>query len=183
MKKLTDLIRRHAQAFGYVITVILPVILRTGRRPVVFSRFTGMGDIICTIPAALELKKRHPGATFIYNCHPDFAAVPWLAGITGRVTSLRPIGLVGHWYACLLEGFYHFAHGDDLKNGGSKEPMVAEFLRQFGLPISEEHPKLAASPAAQQTALAVLQARNVGLDSLVLIHPGPSWPVKEWPRY
>ncbi len=181
MKKLSALIQRHAQAFWYVLTVVAPVILRTGRRPVIFSRFTGMGDIICTIPAALELKKRHPGATFIYNCHPDFAAVPKLAGLTGRITSLPPVGLVGHWYSFLLEGFYHFAHGDDTPGKVAQEPMVAEFFRQFGLPVSEEHPQLPINPSAQQKALAILKARNVALDSLVLIHPGPSWTVKEWP--
>jgi ADP-heptose:LPS heptosyltransferase len=182
MKKLSTLIQCHAQAFWYVLTVIVPVILRTGRRPVVFSRFSGMGDIICTIPAGLELMKRHPGATFIYNCSADFAAVPPLAGVADRVTSLFPIGLVGYWYPFLFEGFYHFTHGDDLPEGGCQEPMVAEFFRQFGLPIAEEHPELPVNPKAQQKAFAILKAKNVVLDSLVLIHPGPSWPTREWPH-
>jgi hypothetical protein len=56
MKKLSALIHRHAQAFWYVLTVILPVMLRTGRRPVIFSKYSGIGDIICMFPAALELK-------------------------------------------------------------------------------------------------------------------------------
>ena len=110
----------------------------------IFSRHSGMGDIICTIPVALELMKRHPGATFIYNCHQDFAAVPRLAGIADLVTSLEPIGLIGHWYRFLLGGFYHFAHGDDQSGQVAREPMVAEFLRQFHLPVTDEHPRLAA---------------------------------------
>ena len=69
------LLSRHWQAFVFVLTVIVPLILRTGKRPVIFSRYIGMGDIICTIPAARELMKRHPGATFIYDCRPDFTAV------------------------------------------------------------------------------------------------------------
>ena len=59
-----------------MLTVILPVIIRTGRRPVIFSKYSGIGDIICTFPAAFELKKRHPQATFIYNCHPDYICLP-----------------------------------------------------------------------------------------------------------
>ena len=179
---LAALLSRHAAAFGYVCREVLPVILRTGRRPVIFSRLTGMGDIICTLPAARELMKRHPGATFIYNCHPDFAAVPKLAGVAGRITSLKDIGSVGHWYRFLLGGFYHFTHGDDTPGQVAQEPMVAEFLRQFKLPVTDAHPALPVTAAGREKALAVFAENNLDVSALVLIHPGPSWPVKEWPR-
>jgi ADP-heptose:LPS heptosyltransferase len=179
---LAALLARHWEALVFALAVIVPLIVRTGRRPVIFSRFTGMGDIICTIPAAQKLMKRHPGATFIYNCHADFAAVPRLAGIANRITSLESIGLIGHWYRFLLAGFYHFAHGDDLPDSGCKEPMVVEFLRQFNLPVAEEHPALPVTSAGRVKVLAVLAQKNLDPSALVLIHPGPSWPVREWPR-
>jgi ADP-heptose:LPS heptosyltransferase len=141
-----------------------------------------MGDIICTIPAARELMKRHPGATFIYNCHPDFAAIPRLAGIADHITSLVPIGLVGHWYRFLLAGFYHFAHGDDTPGKVAQEPMVAEFCLQFNLPVTEEHPELPVTPAARKKVRNLLTEMKLDPAALVVIHPGPSWPVKEWPR-
>jgi len=181
-KSLPAVLSRHLAALGYVLRVVLPVILRTGRRPVIFSRGTGMGDIICTVPAARGLMQRHPGATFIYNCHRDFAAVPKLAGLTDRVTTLEPIGLVGHWYRFLLGGFYHFAHGDDTPGMVASEPMVAEFCRQFNLPVTEEHPQITAGAAAQEKVRALLAQKKLDVDRLVLIHPGPSWPVKECPR-
>lgn len=179
--RFAALLSRHAAAFGYVLRVVLPVIIKTGRRPVIFSRFIGMGDIICTVPAARELMKRHPGATFIYNCREDFAAVPQLAGIASRVTSLESIGTVGHWYGFLLAGFYHFAHGDDLPGTVAREPMVAEFFRQFDLPVTPGHPRLAANPEVCERVKALLKRKGLDLESLVLLHPGPSWPVKEWP--
>lgn len=180
--KLHGLLKRHIQAFCYVVSVILPVILKTGKRPVIFSRQTGMGDIICTIPVVRELIKRHPGTTFIYNCHRDFADVPRLAGVARQVTSLEPIGLIGHWYSFLLNGFYHFAHGDDISGRAPREPMVAEFLRQFQMPVTDVHPVLAAGPAAQEKVRLLLAQKNLDVDQLILIHPGPSWPIKEWPR-
>jgi len=176
------LLSRQAAALGYVFRVILPVLLKTGRRPVIFSRYTGMGDIICTLPAARELMKRHPGATFIYNCHADFAAVPKLAGVADRITTLEPVGIVGHRYKFLLAGFYHFAHGDDLPGRTSQEPMVTEFCRQFNLPVLEEHPELPVTDAGRKSALAVFAKKKLDLSALVLIHPGPSWKVREWPR-
>lgn len=179
---LAALLSRHLAAFGYVCREVLPVILRTGKRPVIFSRMTGMGDIICTIPAARELRRRHPGATYIYNCHADFAAVPQLAELAGRITSLDPIGVVGHWYGWLLAGFYHFTHGDDTPDRVAQEPMVAEFLRQFNLPVTDAHPALPVTAAGRAKALAMFAQKNLDPAALVLIHPGPSWPVKEWPH-
>lgn len=176
------LLTRHWQALVFVLTVIVPVISRTRRRPVIFSRWSGMGNIICTFPAALELKKRHPGATFIYNCHPDFAVVPKMAGIADHITSLESIGLIGHWYRFLLAGFYHFAHGDDLPDSGCREPMVAEFCRQFNLTVTEEHPDLPVTDAGRKKALALFAEKKLDPAALVFIHPGPSWPVREWPR-
>lgn len=141
-----------------------------------------MGDIICTVPAARQLMKRHPGATFIYNCHPDFSAIPRLTGVADRITSLEAMGIVGHWYRFLLGGFYHFAHGDDRPDSGCKEPMVTEFCRQFAVAMTEEHPDLVAGRAAREKARSVLAGKNLEAASLILIHPGPSWPVREWPQ-
>lgn len=177
-----ELFARHAAALGYVLGVLLPVILRTGRRPVIFSRHSGMGDIICTLPAVRELMKRHLGATFIYNCHADFAAIPKLTGAAHYFTSLKHIGLVGHWYRFLLGGFYHFSHGDDSADSGCYEPMVSEFLRQFGLPLSEEHPEMPVTPEARKKVDSIFAQKQLDFSRLVLIHPGPSWPVREWPR-
>jgi ADP-heptose:LPS heptosyltransferase len=60
--------------------------------------------------------------------------------------------------------------------------MVAEFCRQFDLPILEEHPDLTINPEAQQRALAILTEKQLDPAALILIHPGPSWPVREWPQ-
>jgi len=175
------LIARHVAALGYVVRVVLPVILRTGRRPVIFYRFSGMGDILCTIPATRELIKRHPGATFIYNCHVNFADVPRLAGITDLVTSLEAIGLVGYWYRFLLGGYYHFAHNDDLAGKTAQEPMVTEFEKQFQLPVTGQHPEIQVAPAVREKVLGLLRQKNLDPARLVLLHPGPSWTIKEWP--
>lgn len=181
MKNLTDLIRRHAQAIWYVLTVIVPIILRTGKRPVIFSRFAGMGDIVCTIPAALQLKKRHPGATFIYNCAASFACLPRMAGVTERVTSFRDLGVVGYWYGWLLAGFYHFSYGDEAGHTASTELVIREYGRAFGVETGDAHPRLTIDAAIVARAKSHLARIGSGLENLILVHPGPSWPVRTWP--
>lgn len=175
-------LERHRQALWYVLTDIIPVILRTGKRPVIFSKYSGLGDIVCTFPAALELKKRHPGAHFIYNCHAEFTCLPRLGGIATHTTSLVPIGLIGYWYRFLLAGFYHFASDDDHPERTPSDVYIKDFGRPFGLDIPDDHPRLQIAPSVRERVQSLLRSRNLSLERLIVIHAGPSWPVREWPQ-
>lgn len=140
-----------------------------------------MGDIICTIPAALELKKRHPGALCFYNCDPDFALIPRMTGVADACTHCREIGWVGYWYRFLLGGFYHFAHRDDSPDTTATKPMYQEFCEQFGLPPAESHPVLTVGDQAMRRVRKRLAEFGLQEKNLILIHCGPTWPVREWP--
>jgi ADP-heptose:LPS heptosyltransferase len=182
MKKLNALLQRHAAALWYVLTVILPVILRTGRRPVIFSRFAGMGDIINSIPAALELKKRHPGATFIYNCGSSSICLPRMGGVTDFATSCPEIGLVSYWYRGLLKRFYSFASDDDDLTRDDTLNSIVAFGKNLGVQTSETHPPLVIGDAARQAAHRAVATFNFDASPLVVIHTGPSSKVRQWPR-
>jgi ADP-heptose:LPS heptosyltransferase len=181
-KKFFDLLRRHAAAFWYVLTEILPVILKTGRRPVIFSRYAGMGDIICSIPAALELKKRHPGSTFIYNCDASSACLPKMGGVTEFITSCREIGLVSYWYGWLLGGFYSFGSDDDDLTRDDTLNSIVAFGKNLGVKTEDAHPMLAISDQACSRALAALGPFHFDDSPLIIIHTGPSSKVRQWPR-
>jgi ADP-heptose:LPS heptosyltransferase len=178
VSRLAGLCGRHIAALKYVLAVVVPAMVRTGRRPVIFLRRVGLGDIICSIPAAQALKRRHPGAAFIYNCNADFTAVPLFTGLADRATAFQHIGLIEHWYGFLLAGFYEFIHGDPRLG----QTTVEQFCRQFGLPPTDEHPRFAPSPAMLAAARKILGRKNIGAEPFLIIHPGPSLPVKEWPR-
>lgn len=177
-----SLIKRHVCAAWYVLTVILPVIFRTGRRPVIFSRFAGMGDIIGTIPAALELKKRHADATFIYNCAKSFACLPVMGGATEHVTHLREIGLIGYWYRRLLAGYYNFGSDDDVFTADHRELFLLGYARRQGVTVREEHPRLNNRPETVESMKRLREQLGLNKGPLVLLHPGPTWPVKQWPH-
>jgi ADP-heptose:LPS heptosyltransferase len=185
MHKLKDLLalaNRHVQAFAYVATVVVPTILRTRAKPVIFVKHTGLGDIICTFPAALELKKRHAGAEFIYNCYKDYACLPKLGGVADRVTTFEHIGLVGYWYRFLLSGYYLFSSDDDIPNAVPKEVYIKDFGREFGVALDGTHARLKVDPAALARMKALLESRGASSSPMIVIHPGPTWPVREWPH-
>ena len=165
-----------------MLLTIFPIIVRSGRRPVIFSKFSGIGDIICTFPAALELKKRHPGAIFIYNCYSEFACLPKLAGLTNHVTSFQHIGMVGYWYRFMLGGFYHFASDDDRPDIIPDRGVYQGFGRQFGVALNDEHPRLKSDPTVVSGLKLRLTDEKIDAGPLVVIHPGPSWPIREWPQ-
>jgi hypothetical protein len=129
----------------------------------------------------LELKQRHPQAAFIYNCHPDYVCLPRLAGVTSRTTSLMPMGLVGYWYAWLLSGYYNFASDDDRPDQVPTEVYIKDFGRNFGLTLSDDHPRLQCDPAVVNRVQSRLAEQGMKAGPMVVIHPGPSWPVREWP--
>lgn len=179
---MAALVKRHIQAFWYVVVVIIPIILRTGTRPVIFTKQSGIGDIICTFPAALELKKRHPGAVFIYNCYKDYACLPRLGGVADQVTTFPEIGLVSYWYRFLLSGYYLFSSDDDNPNSTPTEVYIKDFGRPFGIELDGSHPRFQIEPAVLSKAKEVLQGLQLSPGPIIMIHPGPSWPVREWPH-
>jgi ADP-heptose:LPS heptosyltransferase len=181
-KGLASLGRRHAQAFCYVVAVLLPIIVRTGTRPVIFTKHSGIGDIICTFPAALELKKRHPKAKFIYNCYEDYVCLPRLGGVADHVTAFQEIGLVGYWYRFLLSGYYLFGSDDDDPHSTPTEVYIKDFGRRFGVALDGSHPRLQIEPAVLAKMKALLQDHHLPPGPMIILHPGPSWPVREWPH-
>jgi ADP-heptose:LPS heptosyltransferase len=130
------------------------------------------------MPAVMGLRKRHPGACFIYNCHPDSVAIPRLYNAADRVTSLSAIGLVGYWYRFLTGGFYMFHHGDPQVVRSS----VRDFCDQFQVPPVDEHLYLAVPETLKARARQILKEKKIDPASFVTIHTGPTLPVKEWPR-
>jgi len=157
---------------------MIPLIVRTGRRPVIFVRDAGIGDIVCTMTAARELKARHPDASFIYNCQRDFMAIPRLFGIANQVTSSPVIGLVGHWYRFLTAGYYQFSHGDPMV----VRTLVKGYCDQFNLAAPDIHPHLKLPKPLTERAKKILADKNLDAGSLITIHAGPTLPVKECPR-
>jgi ADP-heptose:LPS heptosyltransferase len=151
---------------------------------VIFSRHSGIGDIICTLPAAMELKKRHPSAHFIYNCFTDYSCVPRMGGVTDHVTTLPEIGVVSYWYRWLLGGYYTFASDDDHPVDHT-EIYIKGYASRFGIEVDGVHPRLHVAQEVAARMRTLLKDRGIATDSgqpLVFIHPGPTLPVKEWSR-
>lgn len=171
-------IQQRLQRFRAFFCLILPILLKTGRRPVLFVRPGAMGDILCTFPAAFELKKRHPHCAFIFSCLPDFACLPRLAGLTPHVTAAY-FDPASKWSRCFTK-IYHFADNPELSRP-STAVRIEEFCQQYGVAAAPRHPQLQVPQHITARIKTLLATQGVQAGPLILLHPGPSWPVREWP--
>ncbi|MEI9863114.1 MAG: glycosyltransferase family 9 protein [Limisphaerales bacterium] len=78
--------------------------------------------------------------------------------------------------------FYLFSSDDDNPNAKPSEVYIKDFGRHFGLTLPDAHPQLHHSPATVDRVKSLLGKNGISSGPLILIHAGPSWPVREWPQ-
>src|ERR1022692_1181785 len=178
---LFRVLKTHVKTLWFVLYHVLPILIVTRRKPVILSRHMALGDILCTFPAALELKKRHPGATFIYSCRADYACLPRMGGITSHVVSNLDCHLLETLYSFLFAGVYQFTYSDEFPNSVSTESVIEEYCRQHGVHVSDAHPRLQINPEILSKVKSLLEREGLNNGGpLLIIHPGPSGPFREW---
>ncbi len=178
---------KECLAFGkslwFVGSRIIPILVKHRRRPVLFDRRLGGGDIICTFPAAERLQARHPGAVFIYNCNVEFFNLPLLAGIASLTVSTDVPALKRYW-AFLFAAIYQFEWGADGKNYYvSDEFPIEVFCQQHGVPPTRDHPVLNLPGTMERLASQRLAGKlHEDGGPLIVFHTGPTWLIREWPH-
>lgn len=170
-------------ASGLVVLVIQRFCLR---RPILYvRRHGGMGDIVCTFPSVAALKTRHPGSFLVYATHPIYIPL---------VRCFRDVDLVidqDSLLANLMRSFFKPRIAVRPFLPDEKTPplprerihLVDEFHRSFGLEDSHECAVRLDVPAgAVRQVERRLRHEGKGVKTLIVIHTGPTWEVKEWPQ-
>lgn len=105
-----------------------------------------------------------------------------MAGVTARTTDYADIGQLAFWYGAFLGGFYEFSSEDDHPEHQATALYVQDFAARFGVHVTGLHPALHPSPDRTQKVKTWI-SKELGTDGpLVIFHPGPTWPVREWPQ-
>jgi ADP-heptose:LPS heptosyltransferase len=147
----------------------------SGRPVILIERPAGIGDIICTLPSVLELRKRHPDAVFIYNTRKSFKNVVEMGRVADLVVewdrSWMP-GLVHKYYYPRLEG--------ERPLGREQIHLVDDFARAFEVELSSRQPRLHVPAALSLSVKKQIMPFSERAKHVLGIHVGPSWRVKEW---
>jgi ADP-heptose:LPS heptosyltransferase len=166
---------------SFIHRVGVHAIRRLRRRPVVlFERHGGIGDIICTFPAVLALRERHPDAVFVYSVWKSFKSIVEMGRVADYVVEKD-------WSADMPKVAYQDYDvcyqpwlEDERPLGRKHVHLVDDFAQTLNVTLNSRQPKLyiptRASEAISQRISPFLKRTKYVFG----IQVGPSWHVREW---
>jgi ADP-heptose:LPS heptosyltransferase len=146
-----------------------------GRPLILIDRPAGIGDIICTFPSVLELRKRHPDAVFVYSTWKSFKCVVEM----GRVADLV-VEWDRSWMPRLVHKYYYPRLEDERPLGREFAHLVDDFAQTFEVELSSRQPRLHVPAHLSQSLKKQIMPFSERAKHVLGIHVGPSWRVREW---
>jgi ADP-heptose:LPS heptosyltransferase len=153
-------------------------------RCILVERRGGLGDLLCLLPALAALRLRHPDARLILITSSVYIPLIKQAQAAHAVLPAGARGLA--WLRKHIHPIIdcHALLSDELEppQPRARVHLMEEFARILGVsgqPLA--YPQLTAFSGACARVKALLQEADIGQHPLVVIHSGPTWPVKQWP--
>jgi len=163
--------------YAFLIARYLDIIgIAVRRSLVIFFRNGGLGDVLCTFPAATRIVKDHPEAYTIYCTHPDFVSLPRSVGLFNRVMGIKMSDMVASLISA-RHTVHRFNYPDEKAENVSVSYLADEFSTSNGLPAVLPWPDLNLGSLCPRVA----DVFRGSTTPVICIHTGPTWPVREWP--
>jgi ADP-heptose:LPS heptosyltransferase len=153
------------------------------RRPlVILERFGGLGDLVCLLSSVNSLRAKHRSCWMVIICPPGTSPLAASAKLADAASDANSFF---HWfitrnvwrpikYRPLLPDEYRPARPQRLH-------LSEEFAAALNVTADPQTVHISAtSPARKAVARRLAHANSDGR-KIVVIHPGPTWPVREWP--
>ena len=153
-------------------------------RCIIVERNGGLGDVLCLLPALAALRRRHPDARLMVITSRWLIPMVRLAQVADAVLPSGARGLA--WLRRQIHPILdcHALLPDELEPPQPRRRvhLMTEFARVLGvgdLPLT--YPQITAPSNARTRVRALLQEMDLCCRPLVVVHGGPTWPVKQWP--
>jgi ADP-heptose:LPS heptosyltransferase len=147
-------------------------------------RFSGIGDIICTFPSLMALRRTEPTAMIIYETRRH--NMPLVARC--RVVDLvveegSPLARMCQKLFTLKLSLYPLLPDEHTpKRHCERIHLTEEFRKSFGLlAVDNQSVCLEATARAKKEIFKWSQSEGLSETPLVVIHTGPTWKTREWP--
>lgn len=152
------------------------------RRPLLlFARFGGIGDILCSLPAYETLCRANPNVHGVFITLNEFKCLPALGQVPGSVCASRVHCSIPKFPRWLVAQVFIPQYTDELGRQSSSAHLVDEFFRACGLSPTDAQIRFRVSPDRVRNTLDSLGISPGGSTKILVIHSGPSWKVREWP--
>lgn len=152
------------------------IALLRSRSGILLERNGGLGDLLCLLPSLAALKSQSPKRRLVLITSRAFVPLMKQTGVLDAVIPVDTRGLQW-WRRCL--GVKSVWLPDELRPPQSRAAvhLIEEFARSLSLQDVVIRHRLIKAP----THLIKRAKQKLHSQPLVLIHSGPTWPVKMWP--
>ena len=156
------------------------------RRRVVIVDFQGaMGDLVCFFSSLPGLRARHPGCLLVFATFPDYLDLVRGTGLVDLAVARYGLLHFAARQACRPNDYYTpTSGGTGLRTGKVINPPMhtaQHFAQLLGVEPRMDLVYLRTSPALRNRMAWRVAAVNPDALPLVVVHPGPTWAVREWP--
>lgn len=150
---------------------------------VVLVRTGGLGDLICALASVPGLKDRYPNSWLVVICPPGCRRLAASSGLSDASDD-DPWGFF-HVFVnrmCSPSRYYHPVLPDECDPPRPQLLHLAdEFASALRVVPDPASVRVTASKRVRRRMRRRLREINPHHYPLVVLHPGPSWPVREWP--
>ncbi len=162
----------------WFLSYVLFLRLRHWKRVIVLERTGGLGDVICCISIYRALKQKYPKHLVVYATFKPFAGLLKHSREIDAIYGITPGTTIPKERATWLVDHHYEPHSsDELGLGGQKLHVINVFQKNCGLPMDNERPQISIPTELKKHA-----AKQFGFkpdETLIAIHTGRTWPVKE----
>ncbi len=156
------------------------------RRPILFvRRYSGIGDILCTLPSITALKQRYPKSFVVYETRRGYMSLvrrcPYVDLVIEEKSPL--VKLVQRLFKPKISFCPSLPDERNPPEPRERIHLVEEFGRSFDFKSLPDQPaRLDVSARALRQMGRRLRREKISGKPFVVIHTGPTWKVKEWPE-
>ncbi len=151
----------------------------SGRPNILVFRLAGIGDVICTFPAVLALRAKHPKARIFFCTSPECASIVRMGRCADVVVEFG--SGYSHVSDALFDAVYKPTLGDELVPPEAVPyHLIDRFRDELGVEVADRQPRLWVPDATSQRVIRAVAAVRRDGKPLVAIHTGPSWAIREW---
>jgi ADP-heptose:LPS heptosyltransferase len=150
---------------------------------VVLVRYGGLGDLICVLASVAGLRERHPDAWLVVATPPGCRQ---LAEATALPDATTEVGGFFHLFVNRMSAPSRYYQPLMPDEHDPPRPQLRHLTDEFGhaLAVSPDPRavRLELPASARQRVARRLRRINPQRLPVIVLHPGPSWPVREWPE-
>jgi ADP-heptose:LPS heptosyltransferase len=153
------------------------------KRLLVVERSWSIGDLVCLLSCIRGLRERHPNAWLAMITPHGCSQLAMASGLCDAASDTQSMSHRFLRQVCSPGSYYRPLLPDERRPAKprSRLHLADEFARVLSTNSDLDSVKFIAPDRVRRRMIQRLRGINPEGRPIIVVHPGPSWPVKEWP--